>query len=139
MTDEQLKKIAYLNRAYYLEKKIISFRRVKERNKTLSAVSYKSDGTQHTGGYNREECRVMKILYIDEKISDAEKKLKTIKQEIKQAIDTVDDDELRELLEYRYIGYMLIDEIATAMYCDRKTIQRKHKKALDKVVLECRI
>ena len=137
MTDEQLKKIEYLNRAFNLENYISRLKKRKNINKTLSSPNYKSDGTQHKGGYNREEERVMKILELDSKITVAKSKLETAKQEIKQAIESVSDDELRELLECRYIDYMKMKDIAEVMNCDERTAKRKHKKALDKVVIAC--
>ena len=135
MTDEQLKKIAYLNQAYYIKRKINALNEVRTRNKINSAVNYKSDGTQHTGGYNREEMRMMKILELDEKISSETDKLNKTLNEIYDIISTVDDIELNTLLTYRYILFLKIDEIADKMHYDEKTIRRKMKKALNKIAL----
>lgn len=135
MTDEQLKKIAYLNQAYYIKRKINALNEVRTRNKINSAVNYKSDGTQHTGGYNREEMRMMKILELDEKISAETDKLNKTLNEIYDVISTVDDIELNTLLTYRYILFLKIDEIADKMHYDEKTIRRKMKKALNKIAL----
>ena len=135
MTDEQLKKIAYLNQAYYIKRKINALNEVRTRNKINSAVNYKSDGTQHTGGYNKEEMRMMKILELDEKISSETDKLNKTLNEIYDVISTVDDIELNTLLTYRYILFLKIDEIADKMHYDEKTIRRKMKKALNKIAL----
>ncbi len=135
MTDEQLKKIAYLNQAYYIRRKINALNEVRTRNKINSAVNYKSDGTQHTGGYNKEEMRMMKILELDEKISAETDKLNKTLNEIYDIISTVDDIELNTLLTYRYILFLKIDEIADKMHYDEKTIRRKMKKALNKIAL----
>ena len=135
MTDEQLKKIAYLNQAYYIRRKINALNEVRTRNKINSAVNYKSDGTQHTGGYNKEEMRMMKILELDEKISAETDKLNKTLNEIYDVISTVDDIELNTLLTYRYILFLKIDEIADKMHYDEKTIRRKMKKALNKIAL----
>ena len=135
MTDEQLKKIAYLNQAYYIRRKINALNEVRTRNKINSAVNYKSDGTQHTGGYNKEEMRMMKILELDEKISAETDKLNKTLNEIYDVISTVDDIELNTLLTYRYILFLKIDEIADKMHYDEKTIRRKLKKALNKIAL----
>ena len=135
MTDEQLKKIAYLNQAYYIKRKINALNEVRTRNKINSAVNYKSDGTQHTGGYNKEEMRMMKILELDEKISAETDKLNKTLNEIYDVISTVDDIELNTLLTYRYILFLKIDEIADKMHDDEKTIRRKMKKALNKIAL----
>ena len=135
MTDEQLKKIAYLNQAYYIKRKMNALNEVRTRNKINSAVNYKSDGTQHTGGYNKEEMRMMKILELDEKISAETDKLNKTLNEIYDVISTVDDIELNTLLTYRYILFLKIDEIADKMHYDEKTIRRKMKKALNKIAL----
>lgn len=135
MTDEQLKKIAYLNQAYYIRRKINALNEVRTRNKINSAVNYKSDGTQHTGGYNKEEMRMMKILELDEKISAETDKLNKTLNEIYDVISTVDDIELNTLLTYRYILFLKIDEIAEKMHYDEKTVRRKLKKALNKIAL----
>lgn len=135
MSDEQLKKIAYLNQAYYIKRKINALNEVRTRNKINSAVNYKSDGTQHTGGYNKEEMRMMKILELDEKISVETDKLNKTLNEIYDVISTVDDIELNTLLTYRYILFLKIDEIADKMHYDEKTIRRKMKKALNKIAL----
>lgn len=137
MTDEQLEKIAYLNRAYYLRKKIDALNEIKIKNKFSSAVSYKTDGTQHSGGYNREECRMMKVISLDEKISAETDKLNRMLSEIYDVISAVDDIELSTLLTYRYILFLKIDEIAEKLHCDARTVKRKHKNALDKVVIVC--
>ena len=135
MTDEQLRKINFLNQAYYIKKKIDALNEVRKRNKFSSAVSCKSDGIQHTGGYNREECRMMKIITLDEKISDETDKLDRTLDKIYDVISDVDDIELNTLLTYRYILFLKIDEIAEKLHCDEKTVRRKHKKALDKIAL----
>lgn len=135
MTDEQLKKTAYLNQAYYIKRKINALNEVRTRNKINSAVNYKSDGTQHTGGYNKEEMRMMKILELDEKISAETDKLNKTLNEIYDIISTVDDIELNTLLTYRYILFLKIDEIAEKMHYDEKTVRRKLKKALNKIAL----
>ena len=135
MTDEQLKKIAYLNQAYYIRRKINALNEVRMRNKINSAVNYKSAGTQHKGGYNKEEMRMMKILELDEKISAETDKLNKTLNEIYDVISTVDDIELNTLLTYRYILFLKIDEIADKMHYDEKTIRRKMKKALNKIAL----
>ncbi|MGN0605911.1 MAG: hypothetical protein ACI4JM_05265 [Oscillospiraceae bacterium] len=135
MTEEQKKKIEFLNRAYYIKKKIDALNEVRKRNRLNTSVNYKSDGTQHKGGYNREEMRMMKILELDEKISAETDKLNKTLNEIYDVISTVDDMELNTLLTYRCFLFFTIDEIAEKMHYDEKTIRRKLIKALDKIAL----
>ena len=53
-----------------------------------------------------------------------------IKGEITEAIMTVQDMELRTLLNYRYLTGWSWGRIADAMHYDRATIWRKHKEAM---------
>lgn len=135
MTEEQLEKIAYLNRAYYIKRKINALNGIKSTNKSVKAVKYESDGTQHVGGYNREEERMMRVLELDEKIAAEKDKLYIMLNEIYDAISKVDDIELNTILTYRYLNYMKFEDIAEKMNYDERTIRKKHKKALDKIAL----
>ena len=53
-----------------------------------------------------------------------------VKGEITEAILTVQDMELRTLLNYRYLTGWSWGRIADAMHYDRATIWRKHKEAM---------
>lgn len=54
-----------------------------------------------------------------------------IRQEISDGIAQVPDPELRAILERRYLACQTMNQIAEAMHFDLRTIQRKHKKALE--------
>lgn len=137
MTDEQERKRNYLSKAYHIAKRIDYLESVKNKKKFSSFVQYESDGSQHIGGYNREEARIIQVLECDEKILAECKKLKTAVYEIRDAIDSVEDIELKNLLTYRYLRCMSMRQIAEEFHCDESTIKRKHKNALDKIELEC--
>ena len=57
--------------------------------------------------------------------------LVAIREEIAQAIATVSDMQLKAILNRKYLAYQTIEQIAEDMFFDRRSIQRKHKQALD--------
>ena len=61
--------------------------------------------------------------------------LSTVREKIQGAIKSVCDDTLQEILTRHYLLYETIDVIFEKMHYDRRSIQRKHKQALDKIVM----
>ena len=113
MTEEQNSKIVWLNRAFYAEKKIQSLEAVKEKNKALADKF----GTE----------------FSNENIDDLIQELRRYRTEIFNAISTLNNDELEAIMNLRYLTYMTMQQISESLCYDRKTIQRKHKLALDKI------
>ena len=114
MTEEQNLKIDWLNRAFCAEKKIQSLELVKEKNKALSDKF----GTE----------------FSNENIDDLIQELRRYRTEIFNAISALNDDELEAIMNLRYLTYMTMQQISDSLCYDRKTIQRKHKLALDKIL-----
>jgi hypothetical protein len=84
----------------------------------------------------------VKIIMLENQINDDIDKLIQVKKEIESAINQVDDNCLKLLLEYRYIDDMLWEEIALKMnYSYYHVVARLHPDALKKVkdVIECYI
>lgn len=138
MTEEQIEKSRWLNRLHYISNEIKSLNEVKQNNKHLRAVSYETDGSQHvSGASNSEENRMIKILELDEKIDEEINHLIQTRIEIFEVISKVDDAEMKAVLIDRYLNYKKFEDIAKNMGYDERTVKRKHKKALDKVVIDC--
>ena len=116
MTEEQKRKTQWLNRAYYADRKIESLKKLREVNEKYRDETTESQIKRDTERINIELTRIMKY-----------------KDEIENAIAEVKDDELEAILNMRYLCYMNVSEIADTMFYDRKTIQRKHLKALDRI------
>ena len=57
--------------------------------------------------------------------------LASIREEIALAIADISDMQLQAILNRKYLAYQTIEQIAEEMFFDRRSIQRKHKKALD--------
>jgi hypothetical protein len=63
--------------------------------------------------------------------------VRLIREEITQAIAAVEDYDMQAILVRHYLAYETFELIAEKMHYDLRTIQRKHKRALDEVVIEC--
>lgn len=61
--------------------------------------------------------------------------LASVREEIRSCITAVEDMQLQAVLTRRYLAYETTEQIAEAMYYDVRTIQRKHKQALDCITL----
>lgn len=137
MTEEQLEKIAWLNRAFHADNKIKALEAIRERNKSIAercTATYDSSGSSGTHE-NSQEAIIHAICDDNIKIQERLKELMSYRTEIKNAIERLDNDELETIMNMRYLAYMKPYQIADALHYDRKTIQRKHKAALD--IIKC--
>lgn len=117
MTEEQIKKIEWLNRA----------RLADEDRQVMEAVSEKDE-------------YIRKSLGISDADSKRELKVKaaevaTYREEIKLAIEKIENEQYKKILKMRYLAYMKMDDIADALHKEIRTVQRNHKKAIDAVAI----
>lgn len=141
MTDEQLEKIAYLNRAFHIDNKIKALEAVRLRNKSIAercTASYENAGGSSGSHDNNQEQIIHQICDDDIKIAEQLKSLLECRRDIQKAIACVQNDELETILSMRYLAYMNVQAIADELHYDKRTIIRKHIKALDKIrISEC--
>lgn len=64
-------------------------------------------------------------------------RLEIISNEIRQVIESVEDDRERQLLQYRYVDGKSFEWIAGEMYYSWRHIHRLHSNALSNVVIQC--
>ena len=152
MTQEQLKIIAYLNQAFYLDKNITALIAAHESNISLTqrcTASYENSGAgRTTNNENNQENAIHKLIDLSDKINKEIDKLVDARNKIADIISKIDNPESKAILTRRYLLYQSIQDIADIMHYSGKTIQRKHKHAIDNitpfiamennVVLECR-
>lgn len=60
----------------------------------------------------------------------------SFRDEVTRAIDSVPDKQLQAILIRKYLNYETNEQIAESMFYDIRTIQRKHRKALDMLVID---
>lgn len=133
LTEEQMEKINWLNRAFYADNMIKALEAIRERNKSIAercTASYDSNGS--SGSYaNSQETIIHTICDDNIRIQKQLDELIICRAEIKEAIEGIGNAELVTIMNMRYLAYMKPYQIAEALHYDRKTIQRKHKTALD--------
>ncbi len=126
----------YLSRAFYLDMSIKSkAMQIAELealatkvNAALSPIKVQTSKDDH-----KMESTVIKMHEYQEELDNDMSKLIQVKKETKAAIDTVDNDEYRVLLEFRYLSSMRWEEIAVEMNYSLEHTFRMHRKALKAV------
>lgn len=76
-----------------------------------------------------------KVLEIDEEINREIDELQTVRQEIRAALNQLEDESLKLLMEYRYIDGLTWEQIAVKMNYSYMQICRLHGKALRTIML----
>lgn len=121
MTVEQLEKIEWLNRAF----------RAGQKASALLAVQSQNHRLIKKYGINDE-----RMLIESRVIDNAIDEMIDMRLEISRAISSIEDLELVAILNYRYLAYKNMQDIADLMHYDKSTVQRKHKKAIEKLLLK---
>ena len=76
-----------------------------------------------------------KVLEIDEEINREIDELQIVRQEIRATLNQLEDENLKLLMEYRYIDGLTWEQIAVKMnYCWRQ-VCRKHGQALTQITM----
>ncbi len=141
MTDEQKKKIAWLNRAYYADKKLNALIAQRNRLEELAqrtTMNYGcNDKGKSSGSQNGMENALMKLVEINFNIDKEITKLADTYIEIDNAISHISDSEAQAILRRRYLAFETMEEIAEHMNYSVRNVKYKHKKALEKFAPFC--
>lgn len=87
------------------------------------------------GNGDKLQSSVIKICELEEELDQKIRELLSQRKEIVAVLDSLSDDNLRQLMRYRYIQGMTWDEIAEEMYYSRMQVCRLHGQALNKINL----
>jgi len=136
MNEQQEKISEWLNRAFHTESKIKALELVREKNKALALRCSSSGGNGgSSGGHeNSQEKILIEICENDKEIRAEIQLLIEQRKEISAVIHSLENAEYEAILDMRYLAYKKTHEIANEFHYDRKTIQRKHKAALDRII-----
>ena len=123
---------AYLNRAYKIEHRInVKLERLERlralAEKTTATLSDMLKSPNRDGG---NEDILARIVDMENEIKRDINHLLDIKEDVQGAIETVEEPELKLLLELRYLCYRSWGDIAEEMNYDVRQIHRIHSKAL---------
>ena len=136
MTQEQLTKIRYLNRAFHAEKAAKAWLAKLERDRSLAERI--SRGLSSGGGSsgNSTEDALIRLADTERETQERLRELAAIREEITQAIAAVEDYDMQAILVRHYLAYETFELIAEKMHYSLISVRRKHKAALDKIELE---
>lgn len=136
-TPENEQKIRYLSRYRRLNERIDRLleeqSRWRERALKITPVLSQAPGGGESG--SPIERPMDKVLEIDAEIKQEIDELQTVRQEIRAALNQLEDESLKLLMEYRYIDGLTWEQIAVKMnYCWRQ-VCRKHGQALTQITM----
>lgn len=136
-TPENELKIRYLSRYRRLNQRIDRLleeqSRWRERALKITPVLSQTPGGGESG--SPIERPMDKVLEIDEEINREIDELQIVRQEIRAALNQLEDEKLKLLMEYRYIDGLTWEQIAVKMnYCWRQ-VCRKHGQALTQITM----
>lgn len=137
MTIDQLAKIQWLNRAFHAEKNYKAWLAKLERDQSIAErLTRSGDGTGKTSE-NSTETALIQLAETKHRTQDRLHELLQVREEITAVIHAIPDLDAQTILIRHYLAYETFEQIAERMHYDKRTIQRKHKQALDKIVIEC--
>lgn len=133
-TPENELKIRYLSRYRRLNERIDRLLEEQSRWREM-ALKITPVLSQTPGGGNGSpiERPMDKVLEIDEEINREIDELQTVRQEIRAALNQLEDENLKLLMEYRYIDGLTWEQIAVKMDISWRWSIKLHGKALGKI------
>ena len=137
MTQEQLTKIRYLNRAFHAEKAAKAWLAKLERDRSLAErITHGAGSSVGTPSGNSTEDALIRLAVTEQETQKRLRELVAIREEITQAIAAVDDYDMQAILVRHYLAYETFEMIAEKMHYSERSIKYKHKAALDKVCID---
>ena len=138
-TPENEQKIRYLSRYRRLNERIdrLLEEQSRWRERALKITPTLSQAPGGGGSGSPIEQPMDKVLEIDEEINREIDTLQTVRQEIRVALNQLEDENLKLLMEYRYIDGLTWEQIAEKMDYSRQWATSLHGMALQKIKLTC--
>jgi DNA-directed RNA polymerase specialized sigma24 family protein len=125
----------YLGQAYRLDLRISSAVReaeeLREMSQSLSAIRYDRERVLTSPSKEAPFVKTLERFWeSEEKVEEELNTLSALKEQIRDAIETVPNANERIVLKCRYVHSMSWDEISDKMNADRTTVWRWHGNAL---------
>lgn len=119
-----------LNSLYYIEKRISRLRhRIAELNMDISAIKYTGLPHGNEAGRPLEEYIVRKDELVQQLTQELNKKLAE-ELKIRRYLENVEDEEVKAIMEMRFIHLMGWFEISEELHMERTTAAKKMRKYL---------
>ena len=135
MTNQE--KIKWLRRYRIISRKVDDLTEDLEewRTRATKITPTFSQEPRGTGVEDKLQSSIIKICELEDDLDHKIRELLSQRNEIVAVLDSLSDDNLRQLMRYRYIKGMTWDEIAGKMYYSRPQVVRMHGRALNKIEL----
>ena len=136
-TPENEQKIRYLSRYRRLNQRIdrLLEEQTRWRERALKITPTLSQAPGGGGSGSPIERPMDKVLEIDVEINREIDEMQIARKEIRDTLNQLEDENLKLLMEYRYIDGMTWEQIAVKMnYCWRQ-VCRKHGQALTQIMM----
>ena len=137
MTNEQKKKVIWLNRVKSAEKTALAYAEIYRHKKEIvnsMKKEYKICGS--ASKKNIIESKITDMLEAERKMNDKFEEVERITEEVHKAIHSIPDERLALLLNARYMLFRTHEQTAEMLDVSIKTAKRLHKKALDALKID---
>lgn len=137
-TPENELKIRYLSRYRRLNQRIdrLLEEQSRWRERALKITPTLSQAPGGGGSGSPIERPMDKVLEIDVEINREIDELQIVRQEIRAALNQLEDENLKLLMEYRYIDGLTWEQIAVKMHYGFQWVCKLHGKALSSIILK---
>lgn len=135
MTETEMRN--YLEGHFYASKKIKALeaeRRQLRMNAQGGAISF--EGNNASSKSNGTESNLMRLADEEKEIDEQIVKLRQKQREIRQLINSLNDDDLEAVLIFRYIVHNTEEQTAEKLNYAPRTVQEKIKKAISKLCVK---
>jgi hypothetical protein len=126
----------YLQQSFRLNTKIdanqMELERLRALAESVPSPDLSKDRVQTSGAGDRIGGIVAKIVDLEAVIKTEILKFVDLKREIRERIDGIEDDDLRLILQKRYINFQKWEQIAVDMNYGFQWVHKLHKRALNK-------
>ena len=139
MTDEQLKKIQWLERAKEANKSAERKHAVYENKKAEVAKlknAYKMGGDGNSAKRNTIEAKILDMLNAEREWHEKAEYVEMLKSEILSEIKKIPDELLADILKARFVDFCTHEQTAGAVNYSVQSVKRLYKKALDALKVE---
>lgn len=137
-TEEEKQKIRYLSRYRRINARINRLLEEQGRWREIAMRTTPSMSQAPGGGGSGSpiERPMDKVLEIDAEINREIDELQTVRQEIRAALNQLEDENLKLLMEYRYIDGLTWEQIAVKMHYGFQWVCKLHGRALNRLRIE---
>ena len=135
MTEVQMRN--YLEGHFYASKKIKAL----EEERRQLRISAQGGAVNYEGNYtttksNASERNLVRLADEEKRIDEEVTRLRDKQREIRQLIDSLEDDDLEAVLIFRYIVHNTEEQTAEKLNYAPRTVQEKIKKAIIKLCVK---